>query len=105
MQAFNSGLFWFVEGILCCVLLLGLRAWIQDRGIAMTWWKWLAFVAWVCLAGFTIAFVGTSLGEGERTAALRGGLLFGIMSALSGAGVWRLIGMELKSANRRDAEP
>ena len=97
MQVFNSGLFWFVEGVLFCVMVLALRAWARDRTIPLTWWKWLVFAVWVLLAGFTIAFVGTSLGEGEPTAAMRGGLLFGLVSAIVGVAVWRvwLIGVTI----------
>jgi hypothetical protein len=90
MQIFNSPLFWFVEGILCCVMVLGARTWAQDRAIALPWWKWFAFAVWVLLAGFTIAFIGTSFGEGEATAAVRGGLLFGLVVVLAGAGLWRI---------------
>ena len=89
MQIFNSGLFWFIEGILFCVTVLALRAWAMDRAIPLTWWKWLGFGSWVLLAGFTLAFIGTSLGEGEPTAAIRGGLLFGLVSVIVGVAVWR----------------
>jgi len=91
MQIFNSGLFWFVEGILFVVMILGVRALLQDRGIHRAFWKWGLFVAWVVLGGFTIAFVGTSFGEGEPVAAQRGGLLFGMLTIISGVGVWRLL--------------
>ena len=96
MQVFNSGQFSFVEGVLFCVTILALRAWARDRMIPLTWWKWLAFGVWVLLAGFTIAFVGTSFGEGEPTAAMRGGLLFGLVSVIVGVAVWRvwLIGVK-----------
>ena len=90
MPIFNSGFFWFVEGILCCIVVLGIRAWALDRAIPMPWWKWLAVGMWALFTGFTIAFVGTSLGEGEPTAAVQGGIMFGIVAVLSGAGVWRL---------------
>ena len=90
MQIFNSGFFWFVEGILSCVMVLGLRAVARDRSIPLTWWKWLAFGIWVLLAGFTIAFVGTSFGEGEPTAAIRGGLMFGFVVIISAVVLWRL---------------
>jgi hypothetical protein len=90
MQIFNSGFFWFVEGILFCVMVLGVRAWARDRALPQSWWKWLAFGLWVSFAGFTIAFVGTSFGEGEPTAAVRGGILFGGVVILSGVGLWRL---------------
>ncbi|NIM49759.1 MAG: hypothetical protein GTN62_05810 [Gemmatimonadales bacterium] len=90
MQAFNSGLFWFVEGVLFCVMVMGLRAWAQDRGIPTPWWKWVAFLIWILLAGFAIGFVGTSWGEGETTAAIRGGMLFGFVAVASGVALWHV---------------
>ena len=91
MQIFNSGIFWFIEGILCVMMILGLRAFIRERGIPMPAWKWVVFGVWVLFAGFTVAFVGTSLGEGEPTAATRGGLLFGLIAVIGGAGAWRAL--------------
>jgi hypothetical protein len=90
MAMLNSGLVWFVEGVLCCVMVFGLRAWAQDRGLPVPWWKWAAFGVWVLLAAFAIGFVGTSWGEGEPTAAIRGGLMFGFVALAAGVGVWRL---------------
>jgi hypothetical protein len=98
MQIFNSGLFWFVEGILFFVMLLGLNAWTRDRSIPMNWWKWTVFLAWILFAGFTIAFVGTSFGENEASAAVRGGIFFGIIAVLSGVGVWRIVMIGTKSS-------
>jgi len=100
MQIFNSGTFWFVEGILFCSMLLGLRAWARDRCIRMQWWKWAAFLCWVVFAGFTIAFVGTSLGENEASAAVRGGIFFGMVAVLSGVGVWRIVMIGAKSSGQ-----
>ena len=91
MQIFNSGLFWFVEGILFVVVVLAVRAWATDRALAMPIWKWSLFILWTALAGFTIAFVGTSFGEGEPVAATRGGLLFGLISIITGVGLWRVL--------------
>ena len=102
MQFFNSGAFWFIEGILFCVVVLALRAWARDRSIPLAWWKWLAFGAWVLLAGFSIAFIGTSFGEGEPTAAIRGGLLFGLVSVIAAVALWRLW---MVSAKRREHAP
>ena len=87
---FNSGLFWFVEGILFCIMVIGLRAWAQDRAIPTPWWKRVAFVVWVLLASFAIGFATTSWGEGEPTAAVRGGLLFGFIAVASGVALWRI---------------
>ena len=91
MQIFNSGLFWFVEGILFVVVVLAVKAWARDRSLPLPAWKWILFLTWVALAGFTIAFVGTSFGEGEPVAATRGGLLFGLISIIAGFGVWRVL--------------
>lgn len=99
MQIFNSGAFWFVEGILFCVMLNGLNTWARDRSIPMRWWKWTVFLVWVLFAGFTIAFVGTSLGENEASAAVRGGIFFGIIALLSGVGVWRIVMIGTKSSD------
>lgn len=91
MEFFTSGFFWFLEGILFVIVLLAVRVWTEDQGIPMPYWKWMALVVWMALLGFTIAFVGTSLGENEADAAVRGGILFGIVVAISGVGLWRLI--------------
>jgi hypothetical protein len=73
MSFFTSGTFWFIEGIFFVVLILALRVWLKQKGTAMTWWKWILLVIWIFMAGFTAAFIGTNLGEGEVTAAVRGG--------------------------------
>ena len=73
MSFFTSGIFWFIEGVLFVVLITALRAWLKEKGAPMTWWKWFLLIAWILLAGFTAAFIGTNIGEGEYTAALRGG--------------------------------
>ena len=91
MQIFNSGLFWFLEGFLFMVVILAVRAWARDQGHPMPLWKWALFVLWVFLAGFTIAFVGTSFGEGEVVAATRGGLLSGLITLIAGVWLWRLL--------------
>ena len=101
MQIFNSGAFWFVEGILFCLTLLGMNAWARDRSIRLHWWKWAAFLVWVLFAGFTITFVGTSFGENEASAAVRGGIFFGLIAVLSGVGVWRIVMIGSKSSEQR----
>lgn len=91
MEFFNSGLFWFVEGILFCLVIVGLKTWAEDKGVPMPFWKWVIFAAWLFYVGFSIAFVGTSVGENEPDAAMKGGIIFGIIAVLSGIVVWRLI--------------
>ena len=91
MHLFNSGWFWFVEGVLFVFAVMGFRAWAQDRGIRLSPVRWTLVLLWAGLAGFCFAFIGTSFGEGEPTAATRGGLLFGLITILSGVGLWRFL--------------
>jgi len=91
MQIFNSGTFWFVEGVLFVLVVFAFKVWMEDRGRPVPWWKWAFVLAWIALVAFTAAFVGTSLGEGESTAAIRGGALFGTAALLTGVGLWRLL--------------
>lgn len=100
MQIFNSGFFWFFEGILFVLIVLGVNAWAKDRGTPLSPLKWIFFLLWLLLAGFTIAFVGTSFGEGEPVAAQRGGLLFGMVSIIAGVGLFRWL-----ASQRRTSEP
>lgn len=88
---FTSGLFWFIEGILASLVVIGLKLWMEDRGIAMPFWKWAVVACWFLGLGVTIAFVGTSLGENEARAAGLGGLIFGTIVIIAGVAVWRLL--------------
>jgi uncharacterized membrane protein YphA (DoxX/SURF4 family) len=91
MEFFNSGFFWFVEGVIFCLAVLGFKIWMEDRGVPMPFWKWILLGIWVFILGFSIAFVGTSLGEKEPNAALLGGIVFGLITIISGVGLWRIL--------------
>lgn len=62
MQFFISGLFWFIEGILACSVVIGLKIAMEDRGISMPLWKWILLALWIFLFGYTMAFIGTNIG-------------------------------------------
>ena len=91
MSFFTSGVFWFVEGILCVLAMIGLKVWMEDRNTPMPIWKWILVGMWMLTVGFTIAFVGTSVGENEMVAAEKGGIMFSVICVISGAVVWRLL--------------
>ena len=91
MQFFNSGLFWFLEGVFVCLTVIGFKIWMEDRGIPMPFWKWILLGIWILLFGFTIAFIGTSLGEKEPKAAILGGVIFGLAVIITGVGLWRVL--------------
>ena len=105
MSFFLSPLFWLLEGLLLALAIAGLRAWLAGRGIVMTFWKWLLVVLWILTTGFTIAFVGTSLGEGEPTAALRGGIMFGVVAIIMGVAFWRIIRGQRRRAEKIPPPP
>jgi len=96
MDFFTSGMFWFAEGVLTCLMVLGFKAWMEDRGRPMPIWKWLLFGLWVMLAGFTLAFVGTCIGENEPDAALKGGVLFGAVTVVSGVDLLHHVKIQLQ---------
>ena len=91
MSFFISGTFWFIQGLMATVITLGFKVWMEDRGVKMCWWKWLLWGLWMTFAAFTIAFVFTSLGEGEKIAAIRGGIIFSLITVISGVGIWRIL--------------
>lgn len=96
MSFFTSGTFWFIEGIFFVVLILALRSWLKQKGTAMTWWKWILLVIWIFMAGFTAAFIGTNLGEGETTAALRGGGASAVIVLVYALVLMRVLGITSK---------
>ncbi len=91
MFLFNSGLFWFIQGVLVCLVIGGLRAWMADMQIPMPWWKWLLVGGWLVFVGMSIAYVGTSLGEGEPHAARMGGLFGGVLAVISAVILGRIL--------------
>ena len=54
MDFFNSGLFWFLEGIFACLAVIGFKFWMEDRKIPMPFWKWILLGTWFFFFGFTI---------------------------------------------------
>ena len=91
MWFFTSGAFWFVEGILVVLAMIALKVWMKERHTPMPLWKWVVVVLWLLMLGFTIAFIGTSVGENELVAAEKGGILFSVICVIAGAGLWRLL--------------
>jgi hypothetical protein len=91
MSFFTSAPFWFIEGILATLTLIGFKQWMKDRNTPMPFWKWLVFCAWLLIVGFTIAFIGTSIGENEIVAAKKGGIIFFVVAVVTGAGGWQLL--------------
>jgi len=69
---------------------MAFKTWMADRYVPMPFWKWLLFSLWLAACAFTIAFVGTSLGEKEYNAAVKGGIIFTIILILWAVFLWWL---------------
>ena len=91
MSFFTSGAFWFLEGVLAVGALVGLKVWMEDRRTPMPLWKWPIAAAWLVMAGATIAFIATSIGENEIVAAVKGGIIFSVLCIIVAAAAWRLL--------------
>jgi hypothetical protein len=48
-------------------------------------------IVWVLFLAISIAYVGTSIGEGEMDAAFFGAIFAAVIASISGVVVWRLL--------------
>lgn len=84
-------IFWLTMGALIVFFFSGLKYWLKDAGIVMTWWKWLLLSCWLCLLAVSLAAAMTLMGEGEWNAGKRLLFFFGIILIISAIGLWKLI--------------
>lgn len=97
---FNSGFFWFLMGIVLVLVGAAFKAFADDRGWRVTWWKALLALLWYGLLGMFVYAFGTLAGENESGAGAKL-LLFGLfVCIISGVGVWRLMAFKPKAAGR-----
>lgn len=91
---FESGFFWFLMGILFVLVAAGFKAFADDRGWVITWWKALLGVIWYGI--FSVSFLswGTLIGENEGGAGFKVFLLGMFISLVLGVGLWRLMQLE-----------
>lgn len=95
---FNSGFFWFLMGIIFVVIAAAFKAYADDRGWVVTWWKGL--IALVVYGLFVAAFYGwgTLIGENEAGAGIRFFLFSFFLALVIGVGLWRLLAARSKKA-------
>lgn len=77
------GVLWFLIGLVIGGLIFWLVTFVKERSIKLSGLQWLGVVAWGLWIIFCIAFIVTSIGEGEPRAAGIGALIFGGIAALS----------------------
>jgi hypothetical protein len=92
MAFFSSSAFWFIEGLLFCIVLAGISAWAKDKEVDMPLWKWLVAAGWIIFASLSIAVTTTFIGEGETAAASRIGIAISVPVIISAYLVLRILG-------------
>lgn len=87
---FDSNLFWFLLGMVTILAGAGLKAFAEDRGWKLTWWKWALSALWYGLTLMAFYAAGTLVGENEASAAWKILALGLFISLILGVGLWRV---------------
>jgi hypothetical protein len=95
---FNSGLFWFIMGIVAVLVGAGFKAFAEDQGWKLNWWKWLLSIVWYAIFSGSFLSWGTLIGENEAGAGWKMGLFGLFISLILGVGLWRLLAAKPKEA-------
>jgi hypothetical protein len=88
---FDSKLFWLLMGVVFVLIAAGFRAFAQDRGWVLTWWKGLLVILWYVLFCASFYTWGTLIGENEGSAGYKIFLLGLFASAILGVALWRVL--------------
>jgi len=87
----GSEFFWLLMGVVLILVGFAFKAFVEDRGWKLTWWKGVLGVIWYGLFSLNFYAYGTLVGENESSAALKL-FLFGLfVLAILGVGLWRLM--------------
>jgi hypothetical protein len=95
---FDGNFFWFLMGIVFVLILAGFKAFADDKGWAMTWWKWLLLIVWDAIFSLSFYAWGTLIGERENSAGFKIALLGLFICLILGVGIWRLVTAKPKAA-------
>ena len=95
---FDGNLFWLLMGIIFVLVTVGFKAFAEDRGWAIAWWKGLLAILWYALLGTSFYAWGTLIGENEGDAGLKIFLLGLFVCAVLGVGLWRLLAHKPETA-------
>jgi hypothetical protein len=98
LSFFTTGTFWFIMGILSVGVFAGAKILFEERGFAMSWWKWTLVVVWWLLLFVTAAAPMTLLAEREPKGAWGTLGIFGVLTVVLGVGLWRVLASGKKLA-------
>ena len=94
---FNGNTFWFLNGIIFVVIVFALKAFAEDKGWAMSWWKWLLTGIWYLIFSTGFYAWGTLIGENFPMPGFRFFLFNTFISLILGVGLWRLLTIKPKN--------
>ncbi len=97
---FGSDIFWMLMGVVLVLVGFAFKAFAEDRGWVLTWWKGLLALLWYCLVGLSIYTYGTLAGEGEAGAGVKLMLVGLFIALILGVGLWRLMGVGSKTSTQ-----
>ena len=87
----TGGPFWFLMGVVFVLVAAAFRAFAQDRGWIVTWWKALLAVAWYAVLCTSFLAWGTLIGENEAAAGFKLFLIGLFVSIVFGVALVRLL--------------
>jgi hypothetical protein len=94
---FTSGFFWFLMGIIAIFVAKGFKAFAEEQGWELNWWKWLLSILWYGIFSLSFLSWGTLLGENEVGAGWKLGLFTLFIALILGVGLWRLLAAKPKT--------
>jgi len=87
----TGGPFWFLMGVVFVLVAVAFRAFAQDRGWVVTWWKALLAIAWYAVLCTSFFAWGTLIGENEAAAGFKLFLIGLFVSIVFGVALIRLL--------------
>ena len=88
---FGTDFFWLLFGVILVVIGAGAKAFAEDLGWHLTWWKGVLAVIWYGLFIINFYVYGTLEGEYEASAGLKMMLVGLLVTLILGVGLWRLM--------------
>ena len=88
---FGSDFFWLLMGVVLVLIAAAFKAFAEDQGWKMTWWKYLVTGIWYWMLLINFSVYGILTGEGEGGAGIKILLLGLFVLAILAVGLWRLI--------------
>ena len=88
---FEGNVFWFLMGMVAILVGVGFKAFADDRGWKLNWWKWLLVIVWYFIFNMSFLTWGTLIGEYEASAGWKLALVGFFICLILGVGLWRLL--------------